>query len=1012
MKKTILLLLSIFLFINLFSQNNSQKANNLFSQAKENISKNNFQEAIKEFREASSIYQKEGLTQNYVISQISLLDLLINLGNINEASPIATEIKPTAIAQFGEKSNLVAHLYTLLGRIEFISSQYNQSKKDLLKSLKLTQELSGAGSFKSAMVMSDLALLYANIGNIDSAIYYNKENIKIITKLQGENSPNLIYSLINLSNIYITIGKYDAAINMKMRIIKIINKTKGTESEEEAEAYSGIGTAYFSKGEYKLAEEYLLKSNNIFKKLYGENSPKLVTNYINLGNLYSMLQNYDFSLQYYFLATKILEKNNSQNNIFPGLYNNIGLVCKNQGNLQNAEIYFNKALESKEATGTTGDYQTGVILTNLASVYHYTKKRSLAIRDFRKAIKVFRKLYGEHNPNIINPYLNLANLYSSASNNDSALFYIIKSINSNYKNYNYFTLDQKIKLNGYFDGIRLLQSIKSISAIYLSKYKQDSATADLYKAYKYINLGDKLISDLRKSYFAKEDKLRLNSEISEIFDDAIEICYLMYTKKLFDNNKNFIDKIYYFMERNKTSTLLQALKNSKLQKVADVPDSLLKKENKIRKNINIYNQKISEATTDQEENFYREKLITQQQNYKNIILYYKKNYPDYYNAKYNVVPVKVSNLQKMIDDQTAIVNYAVTNKTLFAFIITKDSKNVLSIPFGEKDKLDINDMNKSLLSYKPKDIEKYVKLGSKLFNKLFFFILPKKIKDIVIIPSGIIGTVPFEALLTHKYTEDYKDINLSSLPYLIKKYAISYSYSSTLLYETMNMDYSNIDREDILAVAPVFKPDNPQTFNFNDIETIIGTEKEVKDIQALAKENGLSSVILLNKNANEYKFKQLVNQESFKIIHIATHGFVNFVNPELSALILAKDKYNIEDGILYSGEIYNLKLKSELITLSACETARGKFSKGEGVIGLSRAFIYAGAKNLIISLWKVSDISTTLEMKDFYSHLFNEYPKLKGQVKFSKALQQAKLDLINSKFSHPYFWSPFILIGM
>ncbi|MEA3450684.1 MAG: CHAT domain-containing protein, partial [Bacteroidota bacterium] len=478
------------------------------------------------------------------------------------------------------------------------------------------------------------------------------------------------------------------------------------------------------------------------------------------------------------------------------------------------------------------------------------------------------------------------------------------------------------------------------------------------------------------------------------------------------DDENFIDKINYFIERNKTSTLLQSLKNSKTQKIANVPDSLLQRENKIRENINIFNQKISEATSKQEESFYREKLLVEQVNFKNIINYYKNNYPNYYKAKYNITPSKVSNLQRLIDEETVIINYAVAGDRLFAFVITKNHREIFVTPFNSSDKSDINDMNTALLSYKGADIKKYTQLSFRLFQKLFFFVIPDNIKNMIIIPIDIIGTVPFEALQTSEYTDDFAKIDLSKLPYLIKHYSISYSYSTTLLYETMNIDYSNSNREDIVALAPVFKPDNPQTFNYKDIETIIGSEIEIQNIIDFAHKNKLSSVILSNKEANEYKLKKLVNSNAFKIVHIATHGFVNFENPELSALILSKDGMNIEDGILYSGEIYNLKLKSELINLSACETARGKFSKGEGVIGLSRAFIYAGAKNLIISLWKVSDISTTKEMELFYKHLLNEYPNLQGNIQFSKALQQAKLDMINSKFSHPYFWSPFILIGM
>jgi CHAT domain-containing protein len=114
-----------------------------------------------------------------------------------------------------------------------------------------------------------------------------------------------------------------------------------------------------------------------------------------------------------------------------------------------------------------------------------------------------------------------------------------------------------------------------------------------------------------------------------------------------------------------------------------------------------------------------------------------------------------------------------------------------------------------------------------------------------------------------------------------------------------------------------------------------------------------------------------------------------------------------EDGNLFAGEIYNLNLNASLVTLSACQTGLGKISKGEGVIGLSRALVYAGAKSLIVSFWSVADESTAELMKDFYREML-QHP----QATFSTNLRQAKLRLIqNEKYTAPYYWAPFILIG-
>ena len=161
------------------------------------------------------------------------------------------------------------------------------------------------------------------------------------------------------------------------------------------------------------------------------------------------------------------------------------------------------------------------------------------------------------------------------------------------------------------------------------------------------------------------------------------------------------------------------------------------------------------------------------------------------------------------------------------------------------------------------------------------------------------------------------------------------------------------------------------------------------------KNKKLSALAKTHKFANE-AFLKSDTISKYRFIHIATHGFVNSFKPELSGILLAQDtSSNLlglntpEDGILYSGEIYNLKLNADLVVLSACETGLGKMSEGEGVIGLTRALLYAGSKNIIVSLWQVSDESTNKLMVDFYNNILKEEKK-----RFACHLSKAKLKLM------------------
>jgi CHAT domain-containing protein len=182
------------------------------------------------------------------------------------------------------------------------------------------------------------------------------------------------------------------------------------------------------------------------------------------------------------------------------------------------------------------------------------------------------------------------------------------------------------------------------------------------------------------------------------------------------------------------------------------------------------------------------------------------------------------------------------------------------------------------------------------------------------------------------------------------------------------------------------------------------TELEVEKINKIHADKGIFTKYFVNESASEELIKK-GELSNFDYIHLATHGFVNSQYPELSGLLLTQDSTSTEDGILYSGEILGLNLKADLVTLSACETALGKKVEGEGIRGLSTAFLFAGAGNVVASLWKVADESTAMLMVAFYTEL------LAGKDK-AAALRDAKLSLLHSdEYRHPYYWAPFIQIG-
>ncbi|UCE20631.1 MAG: CHAT domain-containing protein [Gemmatimonadota bacterium] len=180
------------------------------------------------------------------------------------------------------------------------------------------------------------------------------------------------------------------------------------------------------------------------------------------------------------------------------------------------------------------------------------------------------------------------------------------------------------------------------------------------------------------------------------------------------------------------------------------------------------------------------------------------------------------------------------------------------------------------------------------------------------------------------------------------------------------------------------------------------SEEEIHEITRIMK----PSQKFLKGQAKEEFFKQ--DAEEFEIIHLATHGILEEKQPLYSRIILAQDDDPAEDGFLQTFEIFNMDLKADLVVLSACETGLGELSMGEGLIGLTRAFLYAGVQSVIVSLWSVEE-STSQLMKHFYQNL-------KDGMNKTEALRQAKIKLIHTReeglsYAHPFLWAPFVLVG-
>jgi CHAT domain-containing protein/lipopolysaccharide biosynthesis regulator YciM len=370
-----------------------------------------------------------------------------------------------------------------------------------------------------------------------------------------------------------------------------------------------------------------------------------------------------------------------------------------------------------------------------------------------------------------------------------------------------------------------------------------------------------------------------------------------------------------------------------------------------------------------------------------------------------VEPLALKEVQALLEPGQTVLEYLVTPRKTYLWVIERNQAHGVMIPLTQKAiAAKVQELRTVISELRP--LRDYQKLAADLYKQL---VAPAgrllKGKELIIVPHDALHYLPFQAL----YSPQGK--------YLVEDHSVTYLSSASLL-QFVKAKRKVIGQKVLAFGNPSFdssKADLPMS------------ELEAHEIRKIYPE----STIFARSEASEAKIKSV--GRNYDVLHFATHAELNRDDPLSSAVLLAKGEK--EDGRLEVKEIFRMDLNASLVVLSGCETGLGQLSSGDELVGLTRAFIYAGTPSVVASLWKVDDASTAHLMSSFYSNL-----RSKTKV---ESLRQAQLDMIRGKVtdpllaqrgvggigklgqtgaarsssrasistSHPYFWAPFILIG-
>ncbi len=996
-----------------------------------------YDSAITALERARAGDEAAGNWEGVVQADNKIGEYLTEKGLYDQALELLKKTLTLGQSKIGEQHRLVAETYHNLGYTNWRQGKLDEALAHHKRALALRLAVLGERHAEVGQSYHFLGEVYQSQGDLDRAIDFHELGLSIRKAVLGERDVAVAESYNATAGDYWFKGDYDKALDYCHKALAIWRNTVGEQHPKTANSYGNLAILYATKGDHVQALEFFHKELAIRLAIFGEQHPRVANTYSNIGLTHEMLGEYDQALVYTEKAlVGIAARMGEKHPLLANTYNNKGKILHHLRHDDQAIAAHHKALSILLPTVGEKHPFVAQAYNHIGEAHIGRREYAPALASFNKAASVMQILYGKHHPELAQVYNNLGKTHLKLRQYDFALQDFQQSISANIPT----LLDDDIygepPLLNVLSENDLLQSLSGKAQAFAERHDHQSRDPrDLKAAVGAYQHASRLIDKMRSSYKAEGSKLFLSRNARDIFDKAIQS-----TRRLHDPADR--ETAFLFAEKSKAGIILEALTEADAKEYAGIHDSLLAKEHQLRIDLAFYDRKLSEAQMNPQSADsaktaqWRDEEFQLKQDYEALLERFEREHPHYYNLKYRLNTVTVAQVRsEILSENTALVEYFTGNDSLFIFTITVNAFDLTATAKDTGFETDIQALRQGIIE---QDFGKYTRSAHRLYQTLLAPVAGKlAATNLIIIPDAALSTVPFEALLAHPVAAEGGLQDFASLPFVLNDHSLSYAYSATLLQQTIKRKQATTSR-DYLAFAPVFAEGLPVGTRGGDLfkENFAAGSSQVAATAAVsatrmrgylpaskmevtnvfgefnARYNfferwfGTKSQIYLEREAKEERLKSR-DLSAYRFLHFATHGLVNEKNPKLSGLVFAReDSSSKEDGVLHLSEIYNLNLNADLVVLSACETGLGQVVKGEGIIGLTRGFLYAGASNLLVSLWQVSDATTADLMVDFYDKM------LEGMSK-PEALREAKLQMIrrHPEYAKPYYWAPFVLVG-
>ena len=863
--------------------------------------------------------------------------------------------------------------------------------------------------YRQALTLTLIASIYAALGEFSRALNYNEQALPLYRAIK--HGPGESGTLTSIGGIYDVQGDVTKARNYYQQALLLVER--GAEPITEGAILSNIGKTYNDVGNFQNALEYYRRALEVFRTI-GEKRREAIT-LNNIGLAYFRLGDNEKSLDLYGQALSLRRSVGDKAGEASTL-TSIGQVYASSGNPQKAIEFYTQALPLRKTVGdrlgeaTTLDY--------FGVAYSALGEREKALDYHQQALALRRAVTDVRGE--AHTLSNLGYVYDSSSELQKSADYYNQSLNIFRR-----IGDRQNEANALFGLARVERNKGNLA----DAQQHIVAALSLFESGR-SNAG---AEQLRASYFASKQS-----------------AYQFYISLLMGDHKSKPStgddlQALQTSERARARSLLDMLAETQTDIRQGVDPALLERERLVKQQLSAKAQRSIEligqkGKDDQLAQMNKDLNALEEENL-SIQAELRKASPAYA-ALTQPQPLSAKEIQQQLDADSVLLEYSLGEEQSYLWLVAADSIKTYALPGRQQIEKVARQVYESLTARSvlkpletPEQRQDRIARADSTFresaSQLSQMVLQPAAselgtKRLIIVADGVLQYVPFAVLPAGSGLMDYR-------PLIQDHEIVSLPSASALAVQRRNLVNRKPAAKTLAVIAdPVFSLNDSrlktarsvpvsQALPANEtriiehlsdnstgqltIQRLPFTRQEADQILAVAP--SASNLKLLDFRAN----RSLVTSgelSKYRYIHFATHGYLDSARADLSAIVLSlvDEKGNPEDGFLRTLDLYNLNLPAELVVLSACETGLGKDVKGEGLVGLTRGFMYAGARRVIVSLWNVNDKATALLMERVYAGM------LKTHKTPAAALRAAQIEMFKQKqWQSPYYWGAFVLQG-